>query len=117
MAPGYQFKSFELQKFLDENDELRSLLPSTDDGQLASRVAKFLRQIAQEGFIDIGVDESTCLVTSAYNYLKEYILNIKLYGEHAKYNLSPEPRVKEDLQEEQDIEQAQQSNLINETEE
>ena len=120
LAPGYQIKSFELQKFLDENDELRSLLPSTDDGQLASRVAKFLRQIAQEGFIDIGVDESTCLVTSAYNYLKEYILNIKLYGEHAKYNLSPEPRVKEDQQEEQgeqDIEQDHQPSLINETEE
>jgi hypothetical protein len=80
---------------------------------------KFLRQIAQEGFIDIGSDESTCLVTSAYNYLKEYILNIKLYGEHAKYNLSPEPRVKEDQQEEQEeqnIEQDQQPSLINETE-
>lgn len=95
LAPGYQFKSFELQKFLDENDELRSLLPPAEDNLLSTRVSKFLRQVAQEGFIDLGTDESTCLVTSAYTYLKEYVLNIKLYGKHAKYNLTAEPRATE----------------------
>lgn len=95
LAPGYQFKTFELQKFFEENDELRSLLPTSDDGLLPSRVAKFLKQVAAEGFVEIAVDESTCLVTSAYNYLKDYILQIKLYGEHAKFNFDGDVRMDE----------------------
>lgn len=117
LAPGYQFKSFELQKFLDENDELRSLLPPAEDNLLSTRVSKFLRQVAQEGFIDLGTDESTCLITSAYAYLKEYVLNIKLYGEHAKYNLTSEPRVTETIAEENPVNSEPVHGSINEMEE
>ena len=117
LAPGYQFKSFELQKFLDENDELRSLLPPDDDNLLSTRVSKFLKQVAQEGFIDIGSDESTCLVTSAFAYLKEYVLNIKLYGEHAKFNLTEEPRVNDSEEEVTEVVEANNQGLIKEMEE
>ena len=117
LAPGYQFKSFELQKFLDENDELRSLLPPADDNLLSTRVSKFLKQVAQEGFIDIGSDESTCLVTSAFAYLKEYVLNIKLYGEHAKFNLTEEPRVNDSEEEVTEVVEANNQGLIKEMEE
>ena len=117
LAPGYQFKSFELQKFLDENDELRSLLPPADDNLLSTRVSKFLKQVAQEGFIDLGSDESTCLVTSAFAYLKEYVLNIKLYGEHAKFNLTEEPRVNDSEEEVTEVVEANNQGLIKEMEE
>ena len=90
LAPGHQFKNYELQMFCDQDDEMRSVLPESDNGQLSSRITKFLESVAKEGFIDLSVDETTCYVTSAFRYLKEYVLRIRLYGEHAKYNLEKE---------------------------
>lgn len=90
LAPGSQFKNYELQMFCDQDDEMRSVLPESDNGQLSSRITKFLESIAKEGFIDLSVDQTTCYVTSAFRYLKEYVLRIRLYGEHAKFNLEKE---------------------------
>lgn len=90
LAPGAQFKSYELQMFCDQDDEMRSVLPESDNGQLSSRITRFLENVAKEGFIDLSVDETTCYVTSAFRYLKEYVLRIRLYGEHAKFNLEKE---------------------------
>ena len=90
LAPGTQFKSYELQMFCDQDDEMRSVLPESDNGQLSSRITRFLENVAKEGFIDLSVDETTCYVTSAFRYLKEYVLRIRLYGEHAKFNLEKE---------------------------
>ena len=87
LAPGYQFKTYELESFCDQDDEMRSVLPESDNGQLSRRIAKFLDKVAEEGFLERSADESTCYVTSAYRYLKEYVLRIHLYGEHAKFNL------------------------------
>ena len=93
LAPGHQFKTYELQRFFDENDELKSILPSSDDGHLSTRVNIFLKGAVKEGFIDLSVDESTCMVTSAFRYLKEYVTRIKLYGEHAKFNYGIEEKL------------------------
>ena len=90
LAPGSQFKNYELQMFCDQDDEMRSILPESDNGQLSSRITKFLENVAKEGFIDLSVDQATCYVTSAFRYLKEYVLRIRLYGEHAKFNLEKE---------------------------
>ena len=119
IEPGYQFKIHELQRFFDENDELRSLLPASDDGLLSSRVATFIRGVAKEGFINIGADESTCMVTSAYHYLRDYVLRIRLYGEHAKFNFEGENRFeeKEETSANSDSENIPvQGTIINETE-
>jgi hypothetical protein len=93
LAPGYQFRSSDLTKFFDENDDMLSVLPTSDDNLLPSRVATFLRNVSREGFLDISSDESTCMVTSAFKYLKQYVTTIKLYGEHAKFNLEGEKQV------------------------
>lgn len=96
LAPGQQFKAYDLQMYCDQNDEIRAVLPSSQDGQLASRVSLFLKGVEQEGFIDFtSPDASTCMVTSAFRYLKELILRIRLYDQHAKFNLDNEPRVEE----------------------
>lgn len=86
LAPGSQFKSYDLQQFCDENDEAKHLLPESKDGLLASRVSDFLSMIEKQGFIDLSSDESTCMVTSAFSYLKNYVTTIRLYGEYSKYN-------------------------------
>lgn len=88
LAPGSQFKSYDLQQFCDENDEAKHILPESKDGLLASRVSDFLSIIEKQGFIDLSSDESTCMVTSAFSYLKNYVTTIKLYGEYSKYNYS-----------------------------
>jgi len=93
LSPGHQFKTYELQRFFDENDELKSILPPSDDGLLSTRVNSFLKRAVSEGFIDISVDETTCMVTSAFRYLKEYVTRIKLYGEHAKFNYGMEEKL------------------------
>ena len=117
LEPGYQFKIHELQRFFDENDELRSILPASDDGLLSSRVAAFIRSVAKEGFINVGADETTCMVTSAYRYLKEYVLRIRLYGEHSKFNFDGDNKFEEKVEtEETDVPQTQ-GTIINETEE
>ena len=90
LGPGSQFKSYELEMFCFHDDEMRSVLPESDNGQLSSRITKFLENVAKEGFIDLSVDQATCYVTSAFRYLKEYVLRIRLYGEHAKFNLEKE---------------------------
>lgn len=86
LAPGHQFKIYEIQRFFDEDDEMRSLLPSSNDGLLSSRISIFLQDLARDGYIDISSDESTFMVKSAFRYLKESVLRYKLAGEHAKYN-------------------------------
>ena len=106
LAPGYQFKAYDLQMFCDQNDELRAVLPISQDGQLSTRVTLFLKDVEKEGFIDFTTpDASTCMVTSAFSYLKELILRIRLYDQHAKFNLDYEPKVEEPQEEEpeQDI--------------
>ena len=104
LAPGYQFKAYDLQMFCDQNDEIRSVLPNTQDGNLASRVTAFLRDVEREGFIDFtSTDATTCMVTSAFRYLKELVLRIRLYDQHAKFNLDYEPRVEEDKKEDLQI--------------
>lgn len=108
LAPGYQFKAYDLQMFCDQNDELRAVLPISQDGQLSTRVTLFLKDVEKEGFIDFTTpDASTCMVTSAFSYLKELILRIRLYDQHAKFNLDYEPKVEEPQEEEpeQDIEE------------
>ena len=40
------------------------------------------------------------MVTSAFRYLKELILRIHLYDQHAKFNLDYEPRIEEDKEDE-----------------
>ena len=87
LTPGHQFKTYEFQAFCDQTDEIKSILPPSDDGLMTSRVSLFLKGAAKEGFIDISKDETTCMITSAFLYLKEYVTRIKLYGEHAKFNL------------------------------
>ena len=55
----------------------------------------------KEGFIDFtSPDATTCMVTSAFRYLKELILRIHLYDQHAKFNLDYEPRIEEDKEDE-----------------
>lgn len=49
LAPGSQFKSYELQMFCDQDDEMRSVLPESDNGQLSSRITRFLENVAKEG--------------------------------------------------------------------
>lgn len=101
LAPGYQFKAYDLQMYCDQNDEIRSVLPDTPDGSLAARVTAFLKDVEKEGFIDFtSPDASTCMVTSAFRYLKELVLRIRLYDQHAKFNLDYEPHVEEDAIEE-----------------
>lgn len=91
LSPGTQFKSYELQMFCDQDDEMRSVLPPSNSGLLPDRISNFLTDLRSEGFIDVSPDGSTCYVTSAFRYLKEYVTRIRLYGEHAKFNLGKEP--------------------------
>lgn len=98
LEPGAQFKVYDLLSFCDDNDEVKALLPSSNDGLLASRVSAYLRWVASEGFIAISPDESTVMVTSSFRYLKEFVLRIRLYGDYAKYNL-PGGEAKQDSQE------------------
>ena len=86
LAPGYQFKTYEFQSYCEQNEEIQTMLPSSDDGLMMTRVAAFLKGVAKEGFLDFSPDDSTCHVTSAFRYLKDYVTTIRLYGEHAKYN-------------------------------
>lgn len=97
LGPGHQFKIYEMQRFFDEDDEMRSLLPPSNDGLLSSRISIFLQDLAKDGYIDISSDESTFIVKSAFRYLKESVLRYKLAGEHAKYNYEyvEEPVVEE----------------------
>lgn len=100
LEPGHQFKAYDLQMYCDQNDELRSVLPDAQDGKLATRVTLFLKDVEKEGFIDFtSPDATTCMVTSAFRYLKELVLRIRLYDQHAKFNLDYEPRVEEDRKE------------------
>ena len=87
LEPGAQFKVFDLLSFCDDNDDVKALLPSSNDGLLASRVTAYLKWVAAEGFIAISSDETTVMVTSSFRYLREFILRIRLYGDYAKYNL------------------------------
>ena len=88
LSAGHQFKSYDLQQFCDENDEAKHLLPESKDGQLSSRVSDFLSTMEKQGFVDLSSDESTCMVTSAFSYLKQYVTTIRLYGDYSKYNYS-----------------------------
>lgn len=112
LAPGHQFKAYDLQMYCDQNDELRSILPDAPDGKLATRVTLFLKEVESRGFIDFTTDDgSTCMVTSAFRYLRELVLRIRLYDQHAKFNLDYEPRVEEDAPE-QAQEQAPDNNIL-----
>lgn len=108
LAPGHQFKAYDLQMYCDQNDELRSILPDAPDGKLATRVTLFLKETESKGFVDFTTEDgSTCMVTSAFRFLKELVLRIRLYDQHAKFNLDYEPRVEEEAQDEtqnQDVE-------------
>ena len=87
LVPGSTFKIYELQMFCDQDDEMRSILPTSETGLLSDRIARFVTSLKNEGFLDISTDSTTCHVTSAFRYLKEYITRIRLYGEYAKFNL------------------------------
>ena len=112
LAPGHQFKAYDLQMYCDQNDELRSILPDAPDGKLATRVTLFLKEVESRGFIDFTTDDgSTCMVTSAFRYLRELVLRIRLYDQHAKFNLDYEPRLEEEAPE-QAQEQAADNNVL-----
>jgi hypothetical protein len=97
LAPGFQFKAYDLQMYCDQNDEIRAVLPDSPDGKLASRVTTFLKDVEKEGFIDFtSTDASTCMVTSAFRYLKELVLRVRLYDQHAKFNLDYEPGIEDE---------------------
>ena len=101
LAPGYQFKVYDLLMYCDQNDELQAVLPDAPDGKLATRVILFLKDVEKEGFIDFTTqDATTCMVTSAFLYMKELVLRIRLYDQHAKFNLDYEPKMEEDTDEE-----------------
>lgn len=101
LAPGYQFKVYDLLMYCDQNDELQAVLPDAPDGKLATRVILFLKDVEKEGFIDFtSPDATTCMVTSAFLYMKELVLRIRLYDQHAKFNLDYEPKMEEDTDEE-----------------
>ena len=95
LEPGAQFKVHDLLSFCDDNDEVKALLPSSNDGLLSSRVSAYLKWVVAEGFLAISSDETTVMVTSSFRYLKEFILRIRLYGDYAKFNL-PEEEKKSD---------------------
>ena len=95
LEPGSQFKTAEFLHFCEDDDEAKMLLPTSDDGLLPSRLSKFLKNTADEGYIDLSSDEKTCMITSAFLYAKDYVTSIKLYGDSAKYNYSLEDEVSE----------------------
>lgn len=100
LSPGTQFKIYELQMFCDQDDEMRSVLPTSTTGLLPDRITALINDLKNEGFLDISPDGSTCYITSAFRYLKEYVSRIRLYGEHAKFNLSYEQETQnEDISE------------------
>lgn len=98
IAPGFQFKSYDLQQFCDENDEAKRMLPDSKDDLLASRVSDFLAMVEKQGFIDIAADKTTCMVTSAFSYLQKYILSIRLYGQYSKYDYLPEDSIEDPVE-------------------
>lgn len=96
LGSGYQFKVYDLLMYCDQNDELQTILPQSQDGNLSTRVTLFLKDVEREGFIDFTSPEATtCMVTSAFRYMKELVLRIRLYDQHAKFNLDYEPQVEE----------------------